>query len=111
MDSFYSVDVDSEEIGNIPHISLIIKGIMVCSLHCNQELSDGLGGQFAGLALSKGKHCTLYEVKLLLEVIEANASINFVPVENLGLIRHFDAWPITNALEAAVDIFIIENIE
>ena len=84
---------------------------MMRSLHGNQQLSNGLCGQLTGLAFCKSKHCALNEVELLLEVIKANACIYLVPVEYLGLIWQLGVGSVWHALEAAVDVLIVENVE
>lgn len=106
-----SVNVDSQQVGNISHIRLVIEGIMVRSLHSNEQFSDGLRGQLAGLTLGEREHCALHEVELLLEVIKANACVYLVPVEDLGLVWQLGVGTVGHALQAAVDVLVVENVE
>ena len=106
-----SVDIDTEEIGDIPHIRLIIKRIMMRALHRYEQLTDGLGCQLAGLALGEGQHGALHEVELLLEIIKADTGIDLVPVEHLGLVGQLGVGAVIDALKAAVDVLVVENIE
>ena len=84
---------------------------MMRTLHGNQQLSNGLCGQLTRLAFCESKHRALNEIKLLLEVIKANSCIYLVPVEDLGLIWQLGVGSIWHALEAAVNVLIIKNVE
>lgn len=106
-----SVDVDPQQVSNISNIGLIIKCVMMRSLHGNQQLSDGLSSQLAGLAFRECQHRALHEIELLLEVIKANACVYLIPVEYLGLVRQFGVGSIWHALKAAVDVLIVQNVE
>ena len=84
---------------------------MMGSLHRDQELSDCLGGELAGLAFGEGKHGTLHEVELLLEVVEANACVDLVPVQHLRLVGYLRVGSVIDTLQAAIDILVVENVE
>ena len=84
---------------------------MMSSLHGNQQLSNGLRSQLAGLALRKREHRALHKVELLLEVIKANACVYLVPVQHLGLVWQLGVGAVGHALQAAVDVLIVQNVK
>jgi len=53
----------------------------------------------------------LNKVKLLLEVIEAYPSIDFVPVSHLHFVWDSRTGSILHSFKAAVDGFIVEDVE
>lgn len=106
-----SVNVDTKQVGNVSDIRLVVESIMMGALHGNEELTDGLGCQLAGLAFGEGEHGSLHEVELLLEVIEADACVDLVPVQNLSLIGYLGIGPVCNSLEATIHILIVQDIE
>jgi len=81
------------------------------SLHSNQKLSDSLGSELAVLSFAERHHCALHEKELLLEVVKANASIDFIPVGDFGFHRKFRIWLALDTFKAAVNSFIIKNVE
>ena len=75
-----SVDVDTEQVSDVSDICFVVEGIMMRALHGNEQLPYGLGSQLARLALRQRQHSALHEVELLLEVVEANTCVDFVPI-------------------------------
>ena len=56
------------------------------------------------LSLCQSFHCWRHQVKLLLQIVEANSCINAVPIENF----------VVNKLAldyAAIDILFVQNVE
>ena len=79
---------------NIPKIRLA---------RVDQNFAD-LQDSLLALALSQSFHRRRHEIKLLLQIVEANSGIYAVPVENFVFkLDRFD--------QAAVDILLVENIE
>lgn len=81
------------------------------SLHSNEQFSDSLSSELSRLALSECEHCALDEVELLLEIVEADACIDLVPVQHFRLIRNLRVWSVVHALQAAVDILVVQDVE
>ena len=65
-----------------------------------QQLQDGL----VALAFSESAHRRLYQVELLLEIIEADLGIESVPVEHLV----FDE---SGRAQFAVNLFVVQDVE
>ena len=106
-----SINIDPKQISNISDIRLVIESIMVRALHSNEQFSNSLGREFAGFAFGQGKHRALHEVELLLEVVEADACIDFVPVEDLRLVGYLGVGTVIDSFEAAINILVVENVE
>jgi hypothetical protein len=104
-------NINSKEICDVSDISSFVKLIMMGSLHRDQKLTDSLRGQLVTFPLSKRKHGSLDKVELLLKVIEADSSVDFVPVQHFGFVWQFRIRFIFHSFEAAVNFLIIKDVE
>ena len=80
-------------------------------LHSNEQLTDCLSCQLSVFALGQSGHGALNEIELLLEVVEADSSINLIPISNLLFKGKSWVWAILVAFKAAVNLLIIEDVE
>ena len=84
---------------------------MVGALHGHQEFADGLGGEDVVLSLSEGFHGSLNKEELLLEIVEAYACINLVPVVDFLFIWNVWVWVALHPLQATTDTLVEQDVE
>jgi len=81
------------------------------ALHSNKQFSNGLSSQHIVLSFTKRLHSSLDKEELLLEIIEADTGVDFVPVCDSSFQWELWVWLIFNTLETAINSFIIKNVK
>ena len=101
-DTFGSIGRDN--VGDVANTGIIEVKVAEVRLACVDQDAAKLNDGLAVRALSQGLHSRLHQVELLLQVVEADLCIDTVPVEEFVL----DEGGLD---EAAVDAFLVQNVE